>query len=448
MTGLRNAFFGAVLAMAGLAAGVGPGPAHAVEDETARIARGGRLYDDWGKEIGAEHLRQAERSQEKAKRLPGRCVDCHGWDYRGKDSPAGRYGQSGLVKGITGKIGSDPAAIAALLGDATHGYPDVLKKEDINDLALFVAKGQVDMDGLIDAGGLRAKGWAPNGNVYFQTICANCHGNDGQAIVDARPLGDIARENPWQAMHTLFNGHPGGSMPALRVLDTSTLMDALAYIQVLPSRDLLASIVRGGRLYDTWYKENGQDAPEGVHPDYTGSLPQGVEPRTTWRCKECHGWDYRGKDGVNSAGEHKTSVIGVHRLAGADPRQIRPKFMDARHGYAKLLSPRDQLDLANFIARGQLDMDEFIDRATRKARGQADRYTAHYHTICATCHGADGRTVRTMPPLGRIAVNDPWRALHGILNGHAGEPMPPLMALPRAAAVGILTYSQSLPTQR
>lgn len=135
-------------------------------------------------------------------------------------------------------------------------------------------------------------------------------------------------------------------------------------------------------------------------------------------------------------------------MTGADPNEIAAKFGDARHGYAGLLSPRDRFDLANFVARGQFDMDEVIDRTSHKSRGRPERYVSHYQTICAPCHGSDGREIRTMPPLGRIAAGDPWRALHGILNGHPGEPMPPLMALPRDAAVGILSYIQTLPSHR
>ncbi|MDK9696605.1 MAG: cytochrome c [Siculibacillus sp.] len=442
-------FTGAVLgAILGILGGMttGSGVAAAAEDEAAAIARGGRLYDDWAKEIGSTSLRQVERGQEKGKTRPGRCVECHGWDYRGKEGAAARIGQAGLIKGISGKAGGDAATIRAILIDETHRYRDYLEDSHLADLALFVAKGQVAMGGMIDPATLRAKGWAPNGNVYFQTICANCHGNDGQAILDARPLGDIARDNPWQAMHTLLNGHPNGTMPALRVLDTTTLVDILAHIQILPTRDLLASIVRGGRLWDTWYKENGREVPEGIHPAYAGAPPKGVEPRTTWRCKECHGWDYRGRDGASA--EHKPSAKGVQGLAGADPAWILGKFDDARHAYAGLLSPRDKLDLATFVSRGQFDMDEYVDRISRKSRGRPERYVSHYQTICAPCHGADGREIRAMPPLGRIAANDPWRSLHGILNGHPGEPMPPLIAFPREAAVGILAYIQTLPTQR
>ena len=135
-------------------------------------------------------------------------------------------------------------------------------------------------------------------------------------------------------------------------------------------------------------------------------------------------------------------------MAGADPAAIADTIRDTKHAYGNQLSPRDVADLANFVSRGQLDMDTFIDRKTRKARGDATAYVSHYHTICASCHGSDGREVRTMPPLGRIAANDPWRAFHGILNGHAGEPMPPLIALPREAAAGILAYIQTLPQRK
>ena len=31
----------------------------------------------------------------------------------------------------------------------------------------------------------------------------------------------------------------------------------------------------------------------------------------TWRCKECHGWDYAGKDGAYGSGDHRTGIVGV-----------------------------------------------------------------------------------------------------------------------------------------
>lgn len=422
--------------------------ATATENEAAAIARGGRLYNDWARELGATELHRIEAAREKPEPRPERCVSCHGWDYRGKDGAAAPSGPPTLTGGLQAQKGGDVARIAQILADKNHPYGEYLTAEDRADLALFVAKGQTPMDTMIDPVTLKAKGKVEKGHVLFQTICANCHGNDGQQIMEAQPLGDTTRGNPWLALHTLMNGHPGGIMPALRVLDSATLLDTLAFVQTLPPRDQLASIVRGGRLYDTWYKENGHPVPRTVHPAYPMPPFAEIEARTTWRCKECHGWDYRGKDGVYGTGEHKTGVVGIRGMAGADPGTIAAKFLDAPHGYATLLSPRDAADLANFISRGQIDMDAFIDRATQKAKGDGPAYAAYYHTICAACHGPDGREVRTMPPLGRIASTDPWRALHGILNGHPGEPMPPLIALPRETASGILAYIQTLPVQK
>lgn len=422
--------------------------AAAAENEIAAIARGGRLYDDWAKELGATVLYRIESSRETDSLRPGRCVSCHGWDYRGENSVAGRADPATLTNGLQNVKGGDTDRVAGILIDERHGYADYLNAEDRKDLALFLVKGQVAMDMVIDERSLRAKGEAAKGHIFFQTICANCHGNDGQQIVESQPLGDVARGNPWQALHTLMNGHPGGTMPALRALDNAMLLDTLAFVQTLPPRNVMTSVVRGGRLYDTWYKENGQEAPKDVHPAYPEALPQSINARTTWRCKECHGWDYRGRDGVYGQAEHRTGIVGIQGMADADPATIAAKIQDEQHAYGKLLSPRDVADLANFVARGQLDMDIFIDRETFKARGDATAYVSHYHTICSPCHGPGGREVRTMPPLGRIAADDPWRALHGILNGHPGEPMPPLIALPHEAAVGILAYIQTLPRQK
>ncbi len=81
-------------------------------------------------------------------------------------------------------------------------------------------------------------------------------------------------------------------MPALRVFDTDVVVGILAYVQTLPSEDeRLASIGRGGRLYDKWYAEIGVDAPEQSHPSYPVEMSFAARPEVNWRCKECHGWD-------------------------------------------------------------------------------------------------------------------------------------------------------------
>lgn len=421
-------------------------PAHDSAEEMAAIARGGRLYDDWIKELGISALRIAEHSTSKLKGRPERCVDCHGWDYNGKDGPVASHGLLPPVKGIQSAAALPAARIKTILGDVNHGYGDFLGPADYDDLVAFITKGQVAMTAMIEQNTGRSRGDASAGNPFFQTICANCHGNDGQQIVDSEPLGDMARANPWRAIHTLLNGHPNGNMPALRVLNRSVVLDLLAYAQTLPVRDAAASIVRGARLYDTWYKENKHDVPPGAHPSYPVALSKTMEPRTTWRCKECHGWDYRGVT-LHEGGKDVT-IKGIRGLSGGAPYQVIALLGNSTHRYGNLLTLRDMTDLAMFVTRGQADMDEFIDRQTGKAKGDGMKYVAHYQTICATCHGHNGREIRTMPPLGRIANNDPYRALHGIFNGHPGEAMPALLAFSRDLSVGILAYIQTLPAQR
>ena len=63
----------------------------------------------------------------------------------------------------------------------------------------------------------------------------------------------------------------------------------------LPAADM--DLVQGALLYDKWYAALGIQPPAGEHPLW---LRQSTNTRSgpdTWRCVECHGWDYKGKDG-------------------------------------------------------------------------------------------------------------------------------------------------------
>ena len=61
------------------------------------------------------------------------------------------------------------------------------------------------------------------------------------------------------------------------------------------------ALARGGKLYDKWYKVVGADAPKKSHPAYPADKKYAAKPKSNWRCKECHGWDYMGKDGAYSS---------------------------------------------------------------------------------------------------------------------------------------------------
>ena len=82
------------------------------------------------------------------------------------------------------------------------------------------------------------------------------------------------------------------------------------------------AIARGGRLYDKWFGENKAEKPTGNHLAYPADGK--YKDDATWRCKECHGWDYLGKDGAYSSGKHATGIVGI-RAAAAVMRQRLPQ---------------------------------------------------------------------------------------------------------------------------
>ncbi|MBC8339088.1 MAG: hypothetical protein ISR51_01525 [Rhodospirillales bacterium] len=418
----------------------------------ASIVRGGRLYDNWFEELAESDpvLRHPSYpATGKAIKTPAetwRCKECHGWDYRGRDGAFGKGAHFTGIIGIRGMAGAVPDQIIPILKDDTHRYGELMGEEEFRDLANFVSKGQVDMDRLIDRTTKIGKGDAGANKVFFETICANCHGREGQKFRHMPTLGRITSKNPWEALHKILNGHPGETMPALRAFGEDILVGILTYTQTLPQEDTLSSIVQGGRLYDNWYLATRKMKPRKPHPEYpaTGKMAgDGI----TWRCKECHGWDYRGRDGAYAKGPHYTGIKGIRRAAGLDPERIIDILDDRQHGYDTILGDQELRDLANFVSKGQVDMDRYIDRKTNLVKGNADRNIAFYTTICATCHGLDGREISTMPPLGRTAVNNPWNALHVMLNGHPAEEMPALRALEMDVLVDILAYIQTLATK-
>jgi thiosulfate dehydrogenase len=217
--------------------------------------------------------------------------------------------------------------------------------------------------------------------------------------------------------------------------------------QDAPARDLAdaADLARGGRLYDKWYEESGAPKPESAHPSYPTDAGYAAKPDAHWRCKECHGWDYLGRDGAYRQGSHRTGIPGITRLRGALPAAVEGVLRDERHGFGAVLSDDDLRALALFVSRGQVDMDAAIDRTSKVAQGDAVRGSAYYATICAGCHGADGRA-EEMPVLGEVALENPWETLHKILNGQPNSAMPALRGLDEGVSRDVLRYLQTLPT--
>ena len=211
--------------------------------------------------------------------------------------------------------------------------------------------------------------------------------------------------------------------------------------------EVQSSIVRGGKLYDKWYKVIKAEAPKKAHPAYPADRKYAKKPKSNWLCKECHGWDTMGKDGAYATGKHSTGIKGITGMAGADPAKIVAVLKDKTHGYAGKMDEADFRDLALFVSKGQVDMGAYIDRATNKPKGDKAKGEVYFNTICAQCHGKDGLLPKDMKPMGK-QMGNPWEVMHKILNGQPGEQMPALRALDRQIVVDIMSHLTTLPKKR
>ena len=207
----------------------------------------------------------------------------------------------------------------------------------------------------------------------------------------------------------------------------------------------VSSIARGGQLYDKWFKVIGAKKPSDTHPAWPSSNTK-KKGNATHRCKSCHGWDLMGKDGAYASGSYKTGIKGLRNFQGASAGKVITALKDSTHGYAGKMSDQDFNDLANFVTRGQVDMDTIIDRKSKLAKGgNADKGAAYYNTVCAGCHAKDGKQPEDMPPLGALSHKNPWEIVHKIQNGQPDEKMPAMRAFDLQVTTDILAYLQTLP---
>ncbi len=218
-----------------------------------------------------------------------------------------------------------------------------------------------------------------------------------------------------------------------------------------------ADLVRGGTMYDKWWKVAGVDEPTDDHPFWATQDTNERSGADTWRCKECHGWDYKGVDGAYGSGSHKTGFAGIFGI-GLSAQATFDKIKDD-HGFgAAGLSDGDIWDLAKFVLEGQIDTDDIIDGDAFTgdvANGQT-LYESGIgtSTACSGCHGDDGLAA---PPgvdpeehdefVGLIANENPWEFQHKVRFGQ------PDTAMPSAVAGGgsiqdvadLSAYAQTLP---
>lgn len=221
-----------------------------------------------------------------------------------------------------------------------------------------------------------------------------------------------------------------------------------------PSPD---DMIRGAILYDRWYSALGQQAPEGDMPIWDRQSTNSRSGPDTWRCVECHGWDYKGSQGAYNSGSHFTGFPNIRALVPNLPEQEIVDHLkgskDPAHDFSSYMDDASLGRLALFLKFGLIDDDQYIDDVSLKViGGDQERGKALYEQVCANCHGMDGklivfRTEGVDEDLGSVANRDPWRFLHRTRFGVAGVDMPVGAKLGWSAEDGrdVLAYVQTLP---
>jgi len=227
------------------------------------------------------------------------------------------------------------------------------------------------------------------------------------------------------------------------VLSLPTLVAAAS-----PSPELLK---RGAQLYDNWFALAGEQPTEthSIYPEV--GQKQGA---VTWRCQECHGWDYLGNQGRYAEGPHYTGIKGVRGVRNWSQEGLKkllgPK---GRHDFTAQLSRDDIVALTLFLRTGLVDARKAID-GEGLARGSSELGKPLYEAQCAACHGAEGQKLELKPEkegvqgVGWLARDNPQETLHKILWGQPGSAMPSMRVdagLSFEQVVDLLTYSQQLP---
>ncbi len=212
------------------------------------------------------------------------------------------------------------------------------------------------------------------------------------------------------------------------------------------AEEIESTLVRGAQLYDKWYAVVKAKAPEESHQLYPADKAYAKKPGSNWRCKECHGWDYMGKDGAYKSGKHASGIAGINGAAGKPVADIVAVLSAPEHGFGVMLAKADLEAVALFVSKGQVNMDDYIDRASKKPKGDAAKGAAYYNTVCAGCHGMDGKLPKEMKPFG-AQMGNPWEVMHKILNGQPAEQMPALRALPRDIVVDVMAHMTTLPKE-
>jgi len=463
-----------------------PADEHA-EEMVGDLVRGGKLYDTWWAVLASEEetAGEAEHTEEEAHDLSAeaptadhplwatqstntrsgaetwRCKECHGWDYRGAEGAYGSGSHLTGFPGVSSSTGMPVEELVAVLAGGTnpdHDFSEVLDEQSLVDLAVFLSEGLIDTDAFVNAD-KSSQGNASAGEVKYGEVCALCHGPQGVAInfggiEEPEYVVTVAVDNPWEFLHKVRFGQPGWPMPSALANQWSEadVANVLAYAQTLPQD---AALDQGGKLYDAWWEVLDLEPPEGDQPLWASQTTNTRSGVDTWRCKECHGWDYQGAEGAYGSGSHFTGfrgVLGAAELTAEEVAAWLDGSANPDHDFSAM-GESAMSELVEFLREETYELSSYVN-ADMSVVGDPAAGKPMWDGTCSACHGIDGRRMNfghAEEPeyVGTIARDNPWEFMHKAAFGQPGVPMPSGLALGWSLSdiADLLAFAQTLPAQ-
>lgn len=193
-------------------------------------------------------------------------------------------------------------------------------------------------------------------------------------------------------------------------------------------------VSRGGQLYDDWWRTKVDvDMPEEDHPLWKEQSSNKRSGYETYRCKECHGWDYKGKDGAYRNGSHYTGFNGIYAaskdLSITELEAVLRGSTNKDHDFSAYLNDGDIYDLAMFMRRGVIDMTNYVNSYGAVFGGNESRGGRFFMNNCMIeCHGRTGHMInfgdeKEPEFVSTIAKKNPWEFIHKVRVGQPGTRM-------------------------
>jgi thiosulfate dehydrogenase len=237
-------------------------------------------------------------------------------------------------------------------------------------------------------------------------------------------------------------------------VSTEDYANVLAYAATFP---LFTPVAEGGVLYDNWMGAMGVDTPATDQPLWATQTTNTRTGTDTWRCKECHGWDYKGVDGVYGSGSHQTGFKGIWDSSSMSAEDLTAWLDGTKnpdHNFAGegMMGEAQVQMMVAFLQAEKIDASAFVNADKTVTGGDADRGKELFDLNCVMCHGDDGKALNfgdeAEPEfVGTLAADNPWEFVHKVSYGEPGEIMPSGINMDWTLQdiIDMLTYAQGLP---